>query len=643
VAAEETWTLSLKDDVSANALKMASSQDVLTASSNRLRDANGGLLKAGDAAGTALKSASAGVVVGGNAATSAAEKMAAKVPGALNAITGAALTAGSILKSAATGDIRGALDQIGGIISAGVGKVQAYLASLGPYGQAAAAVLGVVTGALQATIGSMLDWAGIAIKMTEGRAAATAAWSALAGGEAAGKTAAGAIGKLGDSLPFAGSQVRAWAQSMLAAGVSASQLEARVKAVASAEALMRDVGGGGAAAENLFKRLAESASAADKFIKDLQGGGRKSVQMLADMGLSVADVAKQLGMSETAFAKATVSGEAMSNAVQKALTVKGAGSLDAMMGSWGVILDKAKGGWMSLLGGLGDAVKPLMVEVRSLFGEFNKGSVLMNTLKPIVTAVFTKLFEWATIATHAIHKGFLMVLVGALTAYIAMRPVINAVKDFMTSATMLQGAKTILIGLAVAAGLMALPFIIGGAAVLIVVAALGALVSGIVYVVGAISNFVASITEAFATAYSAATGAGGSIIDGLVAGVMAGGARFIEALTGLASSGLAAFKGVLGIASPSRVMLEHGEDNIAGAAATGVDRGTDKMDASMSRLGAPPKGGAGAKGKGGGATLTATFNNCNFGEGSEEKIREVIRKVWEELSAEAGAAPMGAT
>lgn len=83
-------------------------------------------------------------------------------------------------------------------------------------------------------------------------------------------------------------------------------------------------------------------------------------------------------------------------------------------------------------------------------------------------------------------------------------------------------------------------------------------------------------------------------------------------------------------------MLRHGEENIAGAAATGVERGADKMDASMERLGAPPKGsGAGARGGSGGGPLI-TFNNCSFGgEDSESTIREVIEKVWAELASSA--------
>lgn len=622
----ETWTLTLKDMMSGPAATMTQALRALDAA--QVMAAVSGARLAGtppprfDYARPLQQSAD-----GWKAAMRAAEGGAAGMGAAGQKAGEDAEAAGASVKSGAD-QMKSALDALKHPVDSAIDALK----GLGPEGQAAAAALAALAAVISATVGTMTMFAVKAIEMTERARAMREAFAGLAGSAAGGKAVQDMLGHL--NLPFAGSQVNAWAATLTAAGVKGRALESEIKAIAAAQALGGAAGKEwGQGAEDFFRKMGEGGKEADDLVKKIQGGGR-GVEALKAMGLNIEDLGGQMAVSK-------MKADQLREAVTHALQVKGAGSLAALGDTWDVIKMKAMAGLNSIFGGLTGAKGPVetfMHAVKDLFSEFNKGSVLTNALRPIVTAVFTKLFEWGTKALNAIHKGFLLITIGALTAYIALRPYIDSLGEFLASANMLRGVAIVL-------ALMALPWVVLAAAVMVVVtifglvvAAIGLVVSGLVYVVGAIASFVASVGSAFADAYAAATGAGGSIVDGLVAGLMAGGAAFIASISGLASKGLDAFKGIFGIASPSKVMLEHGDQNIAGALATGVDKGGDKVDASMSRLGGGAKPGAAGPQEGGGRQAPSVeFNNCVFGEGvSESMIEDVVTMMllrWEREAA----------
>ncbi|HVE13958.1 MAG TPA: hypothetical protein VNI01_11225 [Elusimicrobiota bacterium] len=581
MAETETWTLSLKDMMSGPAATMTqglrqldAAQVAAVASGNALanipppRGADGKFLKRGSEewreAMVAASSGAAGVASAGQAA-------------------GEGMKAGGSAVADGAAQVTSALDMLKHPVDTATDALKA----MGPEGMAVAAALAVLTAAISATIGTMVAFGSKAIEMTERARALREAFAGLAGGAAGGKAVQDMLGHL--NLPFAGSQVNAWAATLTAAGVKGRQLEAEIKAIAAAQASGAVFGKQwGSAAEDFFRKMGEGGREADDLVKRIQGGG-KGVEALKAMGLNIEDLGGQMAVSKMKANELTA-------AVTKALQVKGAGSLAALGDTWDVIKMKAMAGLNSIFGGLTGAKGPVetfMGAVKSLFSEFNKGSVLVSALRPIVTVVFTKLFEWGTLALNAIHKGFLMVTIAALTAYIYMRPLLVWIAQFVSSANLLRGVAIIF-------ALLAVPWVVLAAAMLVVTVVIGAVIgvvaalaAAFVYVVGAIAGFVASIGSAFADAYAAATGAGWSIVDGLVAGVMAGAGRFAEAMRGMAATGLSAFEGLFRIGSPSKVMLEHGQKNIAeDALATGIDKGADKVDASMGRLGGGTKPGA---------------------------------------------------
>lgn len=506
-----------------------------------------------------------------------------------------------------------------------LGAATQALGALGPEGTAVAMALGAATVAITATVGALSAMAAAAITVTERKAELLATFSALAGGDSAGAAASAAVQRLSSQLPFATSQLNQWAAGLLAAGVPAEKLESRIKAVASAEALMRAAGGGGgAAAEDLFKKLGSGGAEADAFMKKIAKGGKAADAELKKMGLTLKEVGG-------AAAVAKMTSEQFVDVAAKALAVKGAGPLEALGNTFPVILMKAREGLMSLFGDLGKSVEPFMAALKNLFGIFNKGGPMVAVLKPIMTSLFTTLFEWGTKALTAIRAGFLQLVIWGLKAYIASAPLIHAMRDLWANIQKLAAASGIFDDNGAGMDIL-------GVIASVVVGTFLMLVNVFTAAVTGISEFITWVDQADATLSGLAASAmqaGEDIINGLL---NFDGGAFVAKMTDLAASGLAAFKSVLGIASPSKVMIEHGEEDISGAAATGVDRGADKVEKAMDGLGGKPKPGpkgkgAGAKGAGGGPVFE--FNNCHFGTGiTQADIEAMMWAAWERLSGE---------
>jgi hypothetical protein len=89
-------------------------------------------------------------------------------------------------------------------------------------------------------------------------------------------------------------------------------------------------------------------------------------------------------------------------------------------------------------------------------------------------------------------------------------------------------------------------------------------------------------------------------------------------------------------------MLEHGEENIAGATAQGMNKGSAKVEQSAQGMAkaAVPKGkpGKGKPGEGGGITISFG-DGCQFFGISEDRVRQIFAMIAEEMAGESGAAP----
>lgn len=504
-----------------------------------------------------------------------------------------------------------------------LGTVQGVLAKLGPEGQAAAVVLGIVTIAVTATAGALMKLAETAIDVISRQAGLIAVFGALGRGAASGTALLGSVNRLKTAIPGMSGEIDEWGKSLINAGLSGVRLENALKAVAAANALLGP--GAASAAEGMIKELQRGGIFAAQLIAELKSPGGD--QKLRQMGLSTKELAAAMGMTEKQFKRSRISADQMQQAIERALIQKGKGPLEAMALTWPSILAGAKAGILSLFDKLGGPVKTFMKAIKGLFGEFNKGGGVINAIKPTVTAVMTTLFSWATKAVGAIRGiinsfknagkstsvfgGAISVLKAgwaALKAIFgtvagALKPIIGALKAIFSNAVVLRGIRAIftVIATVITIVVVAIGVLVGAFALLggIVAGVVGAIAGAWSALAGFFVDGVNTILDTLSSLVGGASAAGGSIVDGLVGGLDIG--AFVGKMAGMAKAGLAAFKGVLGIASPSKVMGEMGDHTVAGFT-NSVDDGASDAQASMAKMAAPPKSAKAGAGKGGGET-----------------------------------------
>lgn len=511
------------------------------------------------------------------------------------------------------------------------------LKAAGPEGYAAAIALQVLTVAVTALTAAMLAGMAAALMVTQRLAMMRAQLGALAGGEAAGIKITAMVQRLGDKLPFATAQIATWAASLEEAGVSASKLESRIKAVAAATALTQLTGGsGGEAATAMFKRLAEGGAAATTLIADLAKGGRKGANELSKMGLVIEDLGGRAKVAK-------MSAEQLSDAIAKALQKKGATPLSTMSGDIEVLAMKLKEGLLSLFDGLGKSTEPFMAALKSLFGEFGKTGAATKALKPIVTEVFATLFKYATLAVNAIHQMILgfMGMKNAKGPWAevgkAIRTVVDHIIALAKNKTVIEGLKVAFVVLAGAVFIAMLPFMLFAAAGLVLWGVIALIVTGLIYAAGVVSEFVGEVEDAIGNLPGMLSQAGANIIGGLVSSLDPG--PFIAKMLSIAQAGLAAFTGFFGIHSDSAVMMKMG-GHVVGGLTTGVE---DAAPAAQAAVGAvvnpaalklPSAGG----GKG---SRNVTFTGCTFGGDLTESVVRgwVYRALDEDALAGPEAAP----
>ena len=209
----------------------------------------------------------------------------------------------------------------------------------------------------------------LAISAGEAREHLTRMFAGLSGGEAGGEAMYATIQRMRKVVPESEAELSHWAATLMAAGMTdPARVEASIRAMASASALM---GGGeaGAAAGSKVQNLIAKSLETGKF----KGLGKT----LVGTGLSARDLADQLGMSEAnfqaAFKSGTISAERGIAAMNAALTSKGAGALAGSMGELPVIIAKAKEAFTHLFDGVD--MKPLVSEIRDFVG-------LLDSSKP---------------------------------------------------------------------------------------------------------------------------------------------------------------------------------------------------------------------------------------------------------------------
>ncbi len=491
-----------------------------------------------------------------------------------------------------TGKLKGA---VGAMESAtGVtGKLTAGLRALGPAGAAVATALTVIIAVVGAVVIAFRDMAAAAISISQEKDALAATFKALSTGSESGTELVDSLSEVAAALPFAEGKVLAWGKSLMSAGIEGDKLTSAVKATAAATALMGDEGG--QALQTMVKQLAAGGDAADAMIKTVQAGGKKAAVQLAAMGLQADDLARALGVSPEKMKTMALTAEQLGDAIEKAVTEKGAGALETMGLTWDSIKSKISDGAEDLFEDMGSAVTPFMQEVKSLFSEFFAGSTTMTTTKEIITAALTQVFAVATKVVNFLHKGFLMVEIAAFQVATAMLPIVRIIMAIATNSMVLDGLIFILKTIGVVILAIAAPLMIVTAAFwavgAVVFAVLSAIVGAILWCVGDAVRAFGVMGTTISTWASSAASAAGNFVMGIVNGISTGAGLVVDAVKNLASSAMSAFTGFFKIKSPSQLMADTAI-HIPGGAAVGIEAGTGDVVEAMEDMGDAGMGGA---------------------------------------------------
>lgn len=526
-----------------------------------------------------------------------------------------------------------------------------------------AAEADVVVAVLGALAEKLYGLAEAAVALTQEKDAIRATFDVFTGDQ--GDALLDGLEDIAATLPYTGDKLNAWAKSLIGAVGPGEKLETALRAVAAANAIMGE--SGGAAAESLIKRFALMAETGQKVSLD-----RKILTQLAAAGVSVKALADALGVAPEKLGEMKIAAGDLGAAMQKALIANGAKSLSVMGDTWTSISAKLTEGWEDAFEDLGDIVGPFMSQLRGLASEFFAGSIASGTLKGGIKDILTPAFEVATRTVRAAHIALLNIEIAYLKVRIAILPLTSALDGLGVSsgivnvAMYLIGATALILAvvfgvLALAVFLVALPFIVAGAAIYGLYQAIVYLIgiiggvsdhfdqlSGTVSnwasdLLGAVVSAVAGIPGALLEMATGAASAAGDFVSGLVGGISSGAGAVADAVKNLASGALKSFTSFFGIASPSKVMKEHGKKNIAeDALAAGIDEGADEVDRAMEDLASPPKGkgSGGRRGGGGGDRVFApTFTNCVFGGGMTKAQLWTWLDEWWEQQASSGPEP----
>ncbi len=411
---------------------------------------------------------------------------------------------------------------------------------------------------------------------------------------------------------IAGEQLTGLAQNLDAAKVSAEDMPAALKAIATAEAALKGSGAG--------------------FVADLKSGKK-----------SVAEVAAEVDSKFGGIVKKRMLG------------------LDAQSDQLGRNIGE-------IFGGLN--IESLLEGFAKLVGFFDSSTASGETLKFLFESIFQPLVDAAASSIPKVERFMLGIAIGALKVYIALKPAVKAVGEFFGADVNAELPDVLKLGeyaayaIAGAIGLLVIGVIAVAAAFAILAAPVllfyGALVGLVVGVEAAYDWLNSKLPEALTAVETAIEGArttlieigekfsqvGSELIDGLVKGIEAGAGAVLSAITGVVQGGIDAAKALLHISSPSKVFAEMGGYTAEGFA-EGVEDGTPAVQGSLESMVTPPDapgvGGGGDTTHGGTYYFTIQVKADGNADSIASAIRREVTSVLEGMSVQLGGGEVPAT
>ena len=471
-----------------------------------------------------------------------------------------------------------------------------------------------IIGAFAAGLGILaVAGAKMAIEASTAKAQMLTMFDALGAGVTTGAQVNDMLNSMRDKIGVTKDSMVPLVKEFMAMGVTGKEaVEKLTTAALSAKALMGGADSAAQAFTSLTKKIQLAAETGHGLKLPLKGLGS-----LAEMGITVDEVAKKMGVSASDLSNqlknGTVNATKFGDALNNALIEKGKGPLEKMgmsLGNLGSMLKEYIGNMFEDMQG---PVYDFLGAVKDAFGVFSQAKPSGQAMKTGIQSVITKILEYATKLIPIMKHFFLDMIIFGLKAYIAIKPIIKWVKDFIASATGMAILSALWDGLKTAL------MLVGGAIALVV--GLFVVMTGIGVAVGAgiwalaaiISTFVSDTIAALIGWVPAAWDAATDFVKGLVDGITNGAGLVIDAVKNLGKSAIGAFKGVLGISSPSKIMVEHGENTGEGVAQGISNKTKDVADASGD-LGGAASGGFSSSG--GGDKSSSKSVQVTFGPGS---------------------------
>lgn len=446
----------------------------------------------------------------------------------------------------------------------------------------------------------------MAIEASEARAKMVSLFDALGEGKISGLETVAMMDKLGDSIGQTRAQLAPTIQTFLTLGINGKEaLEDLTRAAASAGAM---ADGGAEKFATFFGQIDAAAQTGAKLTLPY----KKLEKQLLGVGLNIDDLAVKMKMTAKALTeglkKGTVDASKFATALTDAASDKGAGALAQQGRSLTNVWGKFQENIMRMFESID--VGPFLDQVKDLFDIFGQGKASGQALTAGIGGFFKQVFALATKVVPYIRRFLLDVVIYGLKSYIALRPILKWFLDLRNNVTVMAVVTEGFKGVAVAVG--AVLVVVALAVGLFVALTAAAAVVGISIwaALTSVVEFTARVSAVLGGLVTSAIKLGTDFVSGLVSGITSGAGAVVNAVKGLADSAKNTFKNVLGIHSPSKVMMELGHYMGQGVA-QGVDNSAPQVQASSAGLGkiaasgasSGMSGGGGGKGGGGGVTI----------------------------------------
>lgn len=464
--------------------------------------------------------------------------------------------------SLASGDISGAISSVTDSIAGMAKMLDLVVPGLGQLVAVVVQIAGGIVGAFAAvTEGAMK----MAVEASQAKQQMLSMFDAMGDGKIAGEELDEMLSGLADDIGISKDKLAGITKEFVKMGVTGrDELEKLTKAAISATAIVGE--GGAAAFESLIAKIQVAAQTSGSIKID-----SKLLKNLKEAGLRVDDLAAGFPELGGNIKDATVDAKKLGEVMSDSLIKRGEGPLKQLASTWDSIKGRLTQAFGDMFEDLSDDVGPFMEEVKSLFDIFQNSKESGKAMKSGIVVFLHEMFGLATKLVPLVKHFLLDMVIYSLKAYIALKPVVKAVREFFASATgsaLLSGALDGLamafkvIGVVVLA-VIAVVTLVAGAFMAVVVAvwsAVAAVVSFGSGVSDAITNVIAGTINTLRSWVAGAPQMAIDFITGLVAGITGGGGLVTSAVSNLASGAIDAFTGLLGIKSPSTVMAGYGRN-----------------------------------------------------------------------------------